>query len=169
MSPIEEVLLRLPVISLLLYVPFVCYADLKWRQFLHSWWIPLWAVNVPIIFYFYRLGFYPIYTLPVSLIMAGIFWAMHQLDFIQGADLIFLWSISLFFVAAPLPVPHGGIQPLFCLYLAAAMIFTAPVVLLLNLRRGTQGSLLAMMTWLPGGVPMALPISAALIMTVVLG
>ena len=50
MTPLTDFLIRLPAILLLIYVPIVCYADLKWREFRHAWWLPLWIVNVPLIY-----------------------------------------------------------------------------------------------------------------------
>ena len=169
MTPLDTILLQTPVISLLVYVPFVCYADLKWRQFLHSWWLPLWIVNLPVMYYFYRSGLYPIYALPISLVMCGIFWMMHQVGYIQGADMIWLWSISLFFVVNPLGWPHGPEQFIFYLYLMGMMIFTAPILVFLNIRRKFHGTFLEMASIWPGGVPLTLAISAALLLAVVMG
>jgi hypothetical protein len=169
MTPLDTILLQIPVISLLIYVPVVCYADLKWREIPHLWWLPLWAVNVPVMVWLYSIGLYPIYALPISLIMAAIFWTMHQFDYIQGADLIWLWAISLFFVLNPVPFLHGPEQLIFYLYLMAMMILTAPVLFFLNLARGSHGTLKEMMSEWPRGVPLVLPISAALLLTVVLG
>ena len=169
MTPIEEIMLRIPVVTLLLYVPFICYADLKWREIPFKWWLPLLAVDLPILIYFNYTGYFPPQVAILSLIMVGMFWVMHRLDFIQGSDFIFLAAISLFFVVAPFPVPHWGAQILFYLYLIAAMIFTAPVLFYLNYRRGFRGSFRAMVSEWPGGIPLILPISAALLMTVVLG
>jgi hypothetical protein len=169
MSPLESILLQIPTISLLLYVPVVCYSDLKWREIPHLWWLPLWAVNVPVMVWLYSIGLYPIYALPISLIMAAIFWAMHRFDYIQGADTLWLWAISLFFVLNPVPFLHGPEQFIFYLYLMAMMILTAPVLFFMNLARGFRGSLKEMMGEWPLGVPLALPISAALLLTVVLG
>jgi len=169
MTPLDELLLRLPVVSLLAYLPFIIYADLKWRQVPSHWWLPLWGLNLPIMLYFYYSGIYTIPMAILSMVMVGIFWVMHRLDIIQGADTVFLWAISLFFVAAPFPFPHGNAQVIFYLYLVAMMILTAPVLLFLNLRRGFRGSLPAMMSEWPRGVPLLLPISAALVIAVVVG
>jgi hypothetical protein len=166
---ITDILIWIPFISLLIYLPSACYADLKWREIPHLWWLPLWIVNTPVMLYLYGTGFYPFYALPISLVMAGIFWMMHRLDFIQGADTIWLWSISLFFVVNPLGWPHGPEQFIFYIYLMAMMILTAPALFFLNLRRGHMGSLRVMMSEWPGGVPLILPISAALILAVVFG
>jgi hypothetical protein len=163
-------LMWVPFVSLLLYVPFVCAADLKWREIPGLWWVPLWVVNVPVMLYLYGTGFYPLYALPISLVMVGIFWVMHHLDHIQGADTIWLWSISLFFVVNPLGMwPHGPEQFVFYLYLMAMMIFTAPALFFLNLWRGHTGSIREMMGGIAGGVPLILPISAALVLAVVMG
>jgi len=169
MTPLDNILLQIPIISLLLYVPVVCYADLKWREIPHLWWLPLWAVNVPVMVWFYLVGFYPIYALPISLIMAGIFWTMHQFDYLQGADTLWLWAISLFFVLNPVPILHGPEQFIFYLYLMAMMILTAPVLFFLNALQGIRGNLYIMMSNWPRGVPLVLPISAAFLLTVVLG
>ena len=169
MTPLNDFLVRLPSVLLLAYVPFVCYADLKWREFRHRWWLPLWVVNLPLIFYLYRLDLYPITALPLSLIMCGIFWAMHHFDYIQGADTLWLWAISLFFVANPLGMfPHGPEQIPFFLYLMVMMILSAPVALLINWRNGKHGDPLQMMNTYGLGIHLMVPISAALVITMVM-
>ena len=115
------------------------------------------------------MGLYPITALPLSLIMCGIFWVMHHLDFIQGADTIWLWSISLFFVANPLGMfPHGPEQIPFFLYLMVTMIFTAPVTLFINWHNGKQGTIREMMNTYGLGIHLMIPISVALVMTMVM-
>ena len=169
MTPLDEFLLRIPILSLLAYVPFICYADVKWREIPHRWWFPLWGVNAPILAYFYWEGLYPFFALPVSLVMCGIFWVLMRRDYIQGADMLFLWAVSLFFVTNPYPLPHGIEQFPFYAFLIATMLITAPVLLVLNYYDGERRSVLSMMSHYPGGVPFILPISAALVLTVMFG
>jgi multisubunit Na+/H+ antiporter MnhC subunit len=169
MTLLGEVLLRLPAVVILCYLPFLCYLDIKDREIPHLVWAPLWATCLPITAYLYLTGNYSWGSLIFSLIMCGVFWAMHRKDLIQGADLMLLLTIALFFQLNPFPVPHGPEQPVFFVYLVGMMILTAPVLFFLNLAKGRIGSLKEMMTEWPRGIPMVLPISAALVLTVVMG
>ena len=95
MTPLEEVLLRVPVVVLLVYVPFLCYADLKWREIPPEWWAPAFLINIPIVAWFNYTGYFPPVVLVLSLVMCGIFWVLHMLDRFQGADFVFLVAISM--------------------------------------------------------------------------
>jgi hypothetical protein len=166
MTPFLELLVRLPAVSLLAYIPFVCYLDLKWRRVPLLLWLPLWVVNVPVAIYLYQGGLYPLVAIPLSLIICAFLYLAMRMGAYQnlnGDDLLYLWAISAFFITNPFPVPHGIAFLPFYIYLVAVMLLAIPVVAFLNLRAGRPG--LAY----PGGIPMMLPISAALIMTVVFG
>jgi hypothetical protein len=169
MTPLDEILIRLPVAILLVYVPFICILDLKWREIPPAIWLPLWIVNVPTVSYLYLAGFYPWYALPFSLIMCGIFRAMYSRGLIHGADVYWLWAVSLFFVVNPFPVPHGIEQFPFYVFLITTMMLTAGILLWANYRAGRRGTVVQMLSNYPGGVPLVLPISAAFLLTVVFG
>ena len=169
MTPLTEFLVRLPVYSLLVYVPFVCWLDVRKREIEHEYWLPLWVINLPVMLYLYHGGVYPLATLLISLIMCGIFYAMNARGNIEGADMLWLWAISLFFVINPWPVPHGPMQFPFYVFLMGAMVVTAGVLLVLNYRKGYRDSLYQMMSRWDRGVPLVVPISAAFLLAVVLG
>jgi hypothetical protein len=166
MMLLTELLIRIPALSLLAYIPLVCYLDLKRRMVPLFLWLPLWVVNMPVAFYLYREGLYPVATIPLSLIIGAFLYAAMRVGAYQnlnGDDLLYLWAISAFFIINPFPVPHGIAFVGFYIYLVAAMLLTVPVVMFLNIRAGRKG------LQYPGGIPMMLPISAALMMTVVMG
>jgi len=163
MTPITELLIRLPAFSLLAYIPLVCYLDLKRRTVEHYLWLPLWIVNVPVALYLYHEGLYTVAAIPLSLIIGAFLYLAMRRGMFNGADLLYLWAISAFFIINPFPVPHGIAFVGFYIYLVAAMLLTIPVVMVLNVRAGRKGF------QYPGGIPMMLPISAALLMTVAFG
>jgi hypothetical protein len=169
MTPLDEIMVRVPITTLLLYVPVICWLDLRDREIPHELWIPLWVVNIPALYYLYRAGYYPLAALPISLVMCGIFYVMNARGSIEGADMLWLWAISLFFVINPWPVPHGIMQPVFYIYLIVIMILTAGVLLVLNYRKGYRDTMVQMMSRWDNGVPFVVPISAALVATVVFG
>ena len=154
----------LPVLSLLAYVPKVCWLDVKNREVEHTWWIPLWVVNLPVLAYMYRIGAYPAVSLGISVTMIGLFYWLVLTKWMEGADFLWLAAISLFFVINPWPVPHGLMQFPFLIFLVAALLATRMILAGWNLRQGNQWN-----APYPRGVPMMLPISAALVMTVVMG
>ena len=161
MNPIVELFIRIPPILLLAYIPFVCYLDLKYREVEHGYWIPLYLVGALVMGYLYLSGTYPWTLLILSLIMCAFDYGAMRLGVFEGGDLLFLCGINLFFIMNTIPIPKGiGLIP-FYIYLVAALLFTVPVVLVLNLWAGRRG------LRYPRGIPMMLPISAALIMTVV--
>jgi uncharacterized protein YhhL (DUF1145 family) len=88
---------------------------------------------------------------------------------IEGADMLWLWAISLFFVVNPFPLPHGPMQLIFYAMLVTVMLATAGVLLVLNYRKGYRDTLRQMMCRWDRGVPFVVPISVALVLAVVFG
>jgi hypothetical protein len=164
-----DALIQIPIWIILIYIPFLCWLDIKYREVPYLTWVPLIAVNLPITAYLYYYGWYPTYALAFSLIMIGIFWFLMVKKFIHGADFIFLSIISLFFVVNPYPLPHGIMQISFYFYLIAVLLFTAVVVLIGNYRGGYRSNLWVMMSRWDRGLPFMIPISIAFIITVMFG
>lgn len=157
---IIDVLVWVPMLSLVAYIPLVCYLDLKKREVEHIYWLPLWVVNLPIVVFFYLEGYYPIYDLVYSAIPICVAGFMCAEKWIGGADFLYVTAISLFFVLNPYPIPHGSMAPIFLIFWGAALL----VVWFFNqARRVVHGGMDYSVRVIPGMIP----ISAALIMTVV--
>jgi Flp pilus assembly protein protease CpaA len=163
-----NILLLIPLVSILLYCIPVCYLDVRYREVNNWYWLPLVLVNLPGTAYLYVEGWYPWYCLIISLITVGIFAAMVQIDLLNGADFIFLSFIALFWIINPHPFPHG-IQVQFYVYLLVSMILTSGCILLLNYVRGERKGWVAMMQDYPRGVPYMLTISLAFILSYLWG
>lgn len=162
-------LLEIIVLTFLFYIPVLCYLDIRYREIDHRTWIGIFLIGTPITSYLYISGLYPLTSLILSVIMAAIFYYAYTRHYIEGADFMFLFWITMFWVVNPFPVPHGPMQIIFYLYLVVTMIITAGVVLAYNYAKGNRWGLVEMMSCYPGGVPFILPISAAFILSVVMG
>lgn len=170
MLPFVDLLLWINLITILLYIPVLCYLDVRYREVNPILWAPMVCICGFITALFYFDGTYPWYSLVVSLVMCLIFHLVFRSGYIEGADYLFLCGISLFWVMTPVNgYAHGLMQLLFYPYLIAAMTATALIIFAYNLIKGSRLGIIAMMSYYPGGVPFMLPISAAFIMSVVMG
>ena len=146
------------IISLLIYVPFLCYLDWKHRDIgTHKLWAPLLAWNIPIVSAGYLTGLYS----PLMLILTLAFsltWFLLLKH--RGADCVWLICITMFAVINP-RTGMNFIQP-FLLYL---IIFTAATfwgIWLDNRFHHIKG------VYMTNGIPFLIPISLAFIAAVVM-
>lgn len=165
----DHIAILVPVISFLIYIPILCYLDIRSREVDHWIWLPLVIPNSIIAAYMYLIGSYPWYSLLISLIVIGIFFYCQKNHLIEGADYIFLCCITMFFVVNPFPYAHGLMQIPFYIYLIVSMMVTALGVLAYNYLAGNRWGLVDMMSRYPRGIPFMLPISAAFIVTLLWG
>lgn len=166
-----EFLIWIPVLSILDYIPLVCWLDTKCREVQPVYWAPLVAINMPGFVVLYLTGTYPWYSLAISLVMCFIFWAMAA-RLIGGTDYIFMCLISLFFVVSPLPYPpgHNGLmQPMFYCTLILCMMVTCMAVFAYNWIAGNRWTFWKMIQDYPRGIPFILPISAAFLLALAWG
>jgi hypothetical protein len=157
---LSELLLWVPIVSLLLCVPFVCYKDYKYREVSHEFWKPLVMFNLPVYAFMLISGVYELWMMAISaMVILFAFGAMKK-HLIEGADFMFIMWIAAFFVIEPRTGVSGIAAP-FLIFLIAITVSTSLVVKIINTVAG-QKALEAEM------FPMMFPISAALILTVIL-
>lgn len=170
MTSLIDTLLWINLVVILIYIPVLCYLDVRYREVNPILWAPMLLICGGITAYLYLTGFYPWYSLVISLVMCLIFHLVFRSGYIEGADYLFLCGISMFWVMTPVGgYAHGLMQLLFYPYLIAAMAITALLVFAYNLLKGSRLDIVTMMSYYPGGVPFMLPISAAFVMSVVMG
>jgi hypothetical protein len=153
-------LLSVPVVSLLAYVPLVCLLDLEYREVEHWYWIPLVLVNIPTMVMMMSDSNYLLY-LP-SLVAIFVWFTAMRFHYFEGADFLYLTWISLFYIYNPRSGHWLMVLP-FTIFLAACLIVTAGWILAYNLFTG-KGLTLKF----DKEIPMMFPISAALLLTVLL-
>jgi len=153
-------ILWIPMISLLAYIPLVCYLDLKVREVEHIYWYPLVMVNMLPIIVLFALGLWMFYIM--GLVATVIWFVAMRYHLFEGADFLYLTWISLFFIYNPISGHWLLVLP-FTIFLVACLTISAMWILIFNLFQG-KGFTLAF----EHGVPMMFPISAALILTVML-
>ena len=169
---LEDVKLTLYIIVavILCYIPALCYWDIRYREIPHHIiWVPMFLVGTSITSYNYISGSYPLDSLVVSIVMVATFYWMYLREYLQGADFMFLTFISAFWVINPFPVPHGLMQIMFYIYLLVFTLITAGLVLAYNIWKGNRWGLKDMVSTFPGGVPYVLTISAAFLVSLVIG
>lgn len=151
---IDTIIQWIPLLTLLAYLPFICYLDWKLQWIEHEYWLPLVLVNVPIITYAYATGMYPLELLGLSLAFVILWFALMKLNWYNGADFVFLMMITLFFVFNP--ISGRVLMPL----VLAEMLICATVIsgiVVLAARKKIER------------FPYILTISVAFLLTVVLG
>lgn len=148
------------ILSLMAYVPVLCYLDWKHRDIgTHKIWLPLLALNIPVLAAGYYTGLYPLlYLLLTALISLAWFFLLYH----RGADCIWLICITMFAVISPI-TGYNVIQT-FLVYL---IIFTAAtfwgIWLDNRIRHHVSGF------EMENGIPYLIVISLAFIAAVVVG
>lgn len=159
MPMIDNVLVWIPALVILAYIPILIWLDLKYREVEHNYWWWMIGICSPCVFILYYFDIYPMLLLGLSLAAVGVYFVAMRLGLFEGADFMFLMFISLYFVQNPIsglvlmPVSFG--------------IFLMAVIIGANL----------IMRLVPKGMippgftktfPMMIPISAAFLITLVL-
>jgi len=157
-----DFLLWIPVVSLLMMIPIVCWLDWKYREVDHTWWFVVIIVNIPFAAVMYILNIYEWWMLIISFVAMVIYFILMKLHYIEGADYMFITCIVMFFVYNPLS-NHWLMALPFSIFLGTCVGISAFWLGLWNYlhKRGFVFDI-------EGNFPMMLPISAALLLTVVL-
>ena len=147
------------IVSLLIYVPILCYLDYKHRNIgTHKLWLPLLAVNIPVLAAGYLTGLYP----PIMLLLTVAFSLIWFFMFYRrGADCVWLICITMFAVINP-KTGMNFIQG-FLMYL---IIFTAATFWGIWLDNRFQKHINSFS--MENGIPFLIPISAAFVAAVII-
>lgn len=164
----NEMLPWFSILSLLLYIPVLCYLDWKHRDIgTHKLWLPLLAINIPVVSAAYLTGLYSPIMLPLTLAFSLVWLYLFRKRMADGAWLI---CITMFAVINP-RTGMNFIQP-FLMYL---IIFTAATFWGIWLdKRIRKPDPLNVVTrsWsdfkMKNGIPFLIPISLAFIAAVVM-
>jgi hypothetical protein len=157
-----DFLIWMPVLTLLAYVPIVCWLDWKYREVDHIWWIGLVVVNIPAYILLAIAGYYEWWMAILSLVAILIYYGLMLMHYIEGADFMYIMWIVLFFIYNPMS-GHWLMALPFSIFFAACTGIAGIWVLTYNLVKGNGISF-----EFDRGFPMMLPISAALVLTVML-
>jgi hypothetical protein len=162
MSNLIDAMSWIPVITLLIYVPIVCWLDLRYREVEPLYWLGLVAVNIPVMAIFYLTGMYEWWMFVLSIVAVEIYYGLMLMHYIEGADFMYIMWIMLFFIYNPIS-GHWLMALPFSIFLAACTGIAGIWVLTYNLVKHKQISF-----DIEGHVPMMFVVSAALILTVML-
>lgn len=148
------------IISLLVYIPVLCYLDWKHRDIgTHKIWLPLLAVNIPIVSAGYLTGFYPLTMLMLTATFS-LAWILllHK----RGADAVWLSCITM--IAVVNPLSNSLFIPAFLIYFVGYTAVTFWAVRLDNWVSWHKNSF-----EMENGIPFLIPISAAFVTALVMG
>jgi hypothetical protein len=162
MSNLIDFLRWIPVLTLLIYVPIVCYLDIKYREVEPIYWLGLLAVNFPIVSILYLIHIYEWWMLVLSVVAVTIYYVLMFMHYIEGADFYYIAFILMFFVYNPVS-GHWLMALPFSIFLAACSGIAGMWILTYNIFKHQKISF-----DIDGHVPMMVVISAALILTVML-
>ena len=151
----------IPLALLLAYTLPACNNDVKHREMPVGFWTALVTISAPITVLLYVTGNYPIEALGVSFGMLFVYFLMLLANAYQGADFWYLVWISLFFVTNPVS-GHSLMALSYFIFLIASVVIFAIVMRLPPIKARLVSNNLP-------GFPMMLPISLALVLTVVFG
>jgi len=134
--------------------------DYKYREVPHTFWKPLIMFNLPVYAFMLITGVYESWMLAISaMVILFAFGAMKK-HLIEGADFMFIMWIAAFFVIEP-RTGVAGIAAPFLIFLIAVTVSLSMIAKVVNTATGKKALCVEMF-------PMMFPISAALILTVVL-
>ena len=160
-------LLWVPIALLLGYMIPACYYDVKYRELPKGFWTLLWTVCVPLTALLYLSVVYPIEALVISLFFVSVYFILMSKHIFEGADFMYLAGISLFFVTNPIN-NHSLMCITYAIFLIVSVIGFAAYY-----QVAVRFKIQDILNWTSSdkleGFPMILPISLALILTVVLG
>lgn len=159
---LSELLQWIMMVSLLVYIPIVCYLDLKHREVQHNVWNPLAFISIICMGDLIVMGIYEWWMFVIPAVAIIMLFVSMKLHYIEGADFIYLSFISLCFMFNPIS-GHWFMTLSFFIMFAAMCIVTGGYIMWWNFLKGE-----GLTFKFENGIPMMLPISIALIFTVVL-
>jgi hypothetical protein len=155
-----ELIKWIPVFSFLAYCPVLCYLDGKYRDIkTHALWLPLIAINMPVLIAGYLTGLYPLPLALISALAILMWFSMVFIVKLPGADFVWLSLISLFVVLDP--VTGLPFMQMFSFFLIGMTAATYWAIFLDNLFRKHINSLS-----MERGIPYLITISVAFIAAV---
>ena len=134
--------------------------DWKYREVPHKFWMPLLMFNIPVYIFMLVTGAYESWMIGVSAFAVLIYFAMMKTKLIEGADFVFMMWIAMFLVISPM-TGVAGLAGSFSIMLIACVVASTFITKTINLVANKTAMDVCMF-------PMMFPISAALILTVVL-
>lgn len=154
-------LLWVPIVTLLVYTPLLCYLDIKYREVEHYWWLGFLLVNIPVYLVLLHFSVYEWWMGLFSFIGVVLYFIMMKLHYIEGADFVFITMITIFLLYNPV-TDRWFITIPFTIFLFGCLGVCGIWVLVRNIVKGNGISF-----DLEKGFPMMIPISAALVLTVI--
>jgi hypothetical protein len=183
LGSVEAGLLSVGMISILAYLPLMCYLDLKDRKVPVGLFASLLIINVPITALVYALGWLSLWHLLSSLmicVFAFAIWKWFGSGAFSAADRNLLMCIALFFYWNPfqqyMDIQYANFiaatyQEMFLVYFIMVMCMVPLCVFALNLgiKNQNEYNVWEMITKVPRGIPMIIPIAAAFMVTILWG
>lgn len=158
-----------PVLTILCYIPFLCYMDIKSRRTPLSWWAPLIIVGVPSLYiYLLESPLRNFHLLGLTVVLCAFMFLFAAAHIIGGADFIFASLIMLFVQSNPFVFPREffALDFFWTLWLLAC---TLPIIVWgYNTYKQNRYGLIDMFTKVPNHFPFMIVISAAFIITLVM-
>jgi Flp pilus assembly protein protease CpaA len=158
----------IPAFLVLLYIPFLCYNDLKTRTIPMAWWIPIIALSVIPLYSFLQASTERNwYFFGISLLFCGVLFCMALLHIIGGADFIFASIIAIFVQTNPFHYPRVFFVIDFMIFLCVVSVFVPIVVWAYNTHKGNKYGVIDMFRKIDGHFPMMFVISAAFVISLI--
>ena len=158
----------IPALAILLYIPFVCYSDIKTRTVPLWWWMPLVVVScIPLMSYLSASTERNWHFFWISLMLCCVFLCMALLNAIGGADFIFASIISIFVQTNPFHYPRVFFVIDFMIILCIVAVFSPICVWIYNTIKGNRYGVVDMFRKIEGGFPWMIGISAAFIIALI--
>jgi hypothetical protein len=181
MEELKLFLLSVGTATLLMFIPYMIYTDIKHRTVSHELFYFLACVNFVPTFMLYWFGILNPMNLIDSFIVCTvifILWKKYGSGAFSAADRNLLIAIALLFYWVPwhavTPTTyHNDIALMYLLqfiaYFMMVCMFIPGILFAYNYIAGRRSNIMQMLTYYPRGVPFIVPIAAAFYITVVFG
>ena len=172
-----ELIEYIPVLLILLYIPFVCWSDYKTRTFESLYFLPLLGIGA-LTTYNYLMQSPPrnYYLMGLTVVLCLILLAISLLGGIGGADWLFVLFIMIFVQYNPFIFPRVFFALDFFWTLLLTAVYLPVLAFIYNYSNGNHKdynisppySTVQMFTRFPGGFPYMFLISFAFVATLIL-
>lgn len=183
MTPLVPGLLGIGAGTTLAFLPLLCLLDLKYREVPYWLFFALAVINLPITFLCYAAGWLPWTHAVSSLMICGFafaVWKWFGAGAFSAADRNLICCIALFFYWNPFNttldtqyVPFIAMlyQVKFLVYLVMVLCILPLCIFAYNMHKGNnkEYTVWEMVTKVPRGIPMIIPISAAYVIAMFWG
>lgn len=161
-----EVSTYVGIVSFLIFLPILCYMDIRYRR------VPRWplatliVVNIPAVLILYSNGL-PIAFIAISIVITTFYTLMYLVGAFKGGDWKILVLIAWFCILNPFNTLDNIFQIQYVIFLSGTSLLWMLYVYINNKLKNVKGTLWERMNRYPRGSPWMIPVTIAFYLAVI--